>query len=236
MYYTIYRITNLVNSKLYIGAHKTDNIEDGYMGSGKILGYAKDKYGLENFNKEILHTYDNTKEMYAKEKELVNEEFIARKDTYNIKIGGFGGFDYLNSADYDNPSHSAEHARMMYKVGYDKRVAAYNKLWEDPEFVVEWGRLSSERQKEQYQNGRVPAMLGKTHTNEAKRKIGKANSINQKGERNSQYGKPRSDAVKKKIAEALKNKPMLTCPHCKKEHNNVGVMNKWHFDKCKDKL
>jgi len=101
-YYTIYQITNKINGKIYIGSHKTKNLNDNYMGSGKYLTHAINKYGVENFKKQILHIYDNPDDMYAKEAELVNADFLAEANTYNLRIGGFGGWDYINQTMSNN--------------------------------------------------------------------------------------------------------------------------------------
>jgi hypothetical protein len=97
MKYTVYQITNKINGKIYIGKHQTKDLNDGYMGSGKMLKRAQQKYGIENFVKEILHVYDTEEEMNAKEAALVTEEFCLREDTYNICVGGQGGFSYINT-------------------------------------------------------------------------------------------------------------------------------------------
>lgn len=94
-FYYVYQITNTINGNFYIGCHKTDDMNDGYMGSGQRLKYAKAKYGEQHFRKDILFEFTNPTDMYKKERELVNEEFVKRKDTYNIKLGGEGGFDHL---------------------------------------------------------------------------------------------------------------------------------------------
>lgn len=94
MYHTIYKITNLKNNKIYVGYHGTENLSDSYMGSGKAIKLAIRKTGIENFTKEILYVYPTKLEALEKESELVNDEFINRKDTYNIKLGGEGGWDH----------------------------------------------------------------------------------------------------------------------------------------------
>ncbi len=122
MFYTIYKITNQLDGKIYIGAHKTRELDDGYMGSGKYLKAAQKKYGLENFKKKILFMFDNPEEMYAKEAELVNQDFLMEENTYNLRIGGFGGWDYVNTnALY--PKNQAEIASLGGKALAVKRMA-----------------------------------------------------------------------------------------------------------------
>jgi group I intron endonuclease len=91
MKYTIYKITNTKNGKIYIGKHQTLNVNDSYFGSGLSLERAIKKYGKKSFTKEILFIFDNEFEMNEKEKELVNEEFISTNKTYNMGLGGEGG-------------------------------------------------------------------------------------------------------------------------------------------------
>jgi hypothetical protein len=96
-YYILYRIKNKVNNKFYIGVHKTNNIHDDYLGSGHKIKAAIEKYGKENFEKEIIQIFTNSIEAFNKEKELVTNALVKDNMCYNIKEGGHGGFDHIRS-------------------------------------------------------------------------------------------------------------------------------------------
>ena len=99
MYHYLYKITNLTNNKYYYGVHSTENLNDGYMGSGKIIKQSVKKHGKENFKKEILEYFDTVEQMYQREAEVVNENTIQDPNCYNITLGGHGlskrGFCYV---------------------------------------------------------------------------------------------------------------------------------------------
>ena len=52
-HFTVYQVTNLVNGKVYIGKHQTKDLNDNYMGSGKLIRAAIKKYGLQKANSVV---------------------------------------------------------------------------------------------------------------------------------------------------------------------------------------
>lgn len=87
-YNLLYMTTNLVNGRRYVGVHSTEDIDDGYFGSGKALKNAVKKYGEENFLFDVLRYCNDEAEMLEHEARIVDECFISRKDNYNIVVGG----------------------------------------------------------------------------------------------------------------------------------------------------
>lgn len=87
-YHYFYKITNNLTGKFYYGVHNTDNLNDGYMGSGHVLRLAYKKYGIENFTKEIVKYFDTMDEAFEYEHEIVNESMIKDPMCYNVQIGG----------------------------------------------------------------------------------------------------------------------------------------------------
>ena len=152
MYYTIYKTTNLINNKIYIGLHTTQNPYDTYLGSGYFLKKAIRKYGYKNFKKEILFIFTNKQDMIDKERELVDDNFCKRKDTYNMHKGGYG----LCTLDEENKKLAiikikSSLQKLDLKVRSSKRVKTMTDA--NPNIFKEIGKLSSLKQKENYKNG-----------------------------------------------------------------------------------
>jgi len=209
MYYTVYKITNLINGKIYIGVHKTEDINDDYMGSGKYLKRAQEKYGMENFKKEILEVFDNAEDMFNMESELVNEEFVEDKETYNIKLGGYGGWDHLKESYIGTEKHRLQCIEAG-KIGIPKTHAIQKWLREnDKEWVKNRAITISKAMKLYYENNKG-GFSDKKHSEESKKKIGKANSIKQKGEKNSQFGSVWIYNLEEKVSKKIKKEELPT--------------------------
>lgn len=101
MYYIIYKITNQINGKYYIGRHATKNVNDSYMGSGIGIKNAIKKYGRENFTKEIIAIADTADNLWNLEKEIVNESIVKDPMSYNNAYGGKHYLHGLKEYDYD---------------------------------------------------------------------------------------------------------------------------------------
>lgn len=95
MYHFVYRTTNNINGKYYVGVHNTEDLNDGYLGSGKLLLQAISKYGRSNFRREILQFFDNETDAFNYEAELVTENEVNNPNCYNLTLGGFGNGNML---------------------------------------------------------------------------------------------------------------------------------------------
>lgn len=203
MYYTIYKITNTINKKVYVGKHQTLNINDNYLGSGRNITAAIKKYGKENFVKEILFVYNNEDEMNSKEKELITEEFVGRTDTYNIGIGGQGG------PHFKGQSHSTDtkkkisakntgrkHSPDAIKKMSDTKTAlalTYTEEYKSKVYASRKGKPQSDEHRKKISNA-LTGTKKSPMTEEHKKKIGDS--------RRGKTGKPMTEEHKKKMIES----------------------------------
>ena len=151
MYY-IYRITNKINGKTYIGQHKYKKLNDKYMGSGVLLRKAQVKYGIENFKKDILVFNISRKEHV----DLLEKTFIAAerekvgiKNCYNIANGGEGGAGCHRSEETkkkikDATNKDAEYLDILRKIKLEENYITKTKT----------------RAKQQYIDARLQEVFG----------------------------------------------------------------------------
>jgi len=190
--YYVYKTTNLKNGKVYIGITGRDlDGGDPYLGSGKHLLSSIKKYGKKRFTREILLRHEDLELVAFVEEELVDEEFVARKDTYNIVIGG--GYP---------PVHKGE-AHPLFGVGHSeesKKKMSDNSPDMSGKNNPRYGcKLSEETKKKMVENRIAPSgkdhyMYGRTgnknhfygghHTEETKKALSEA----RRGEKNPMFG------------------------------------------------
>lgn len=221
-HFYLYRITNKVNGKIYVGVHKTRRLDDGYMGSGKVIRSAIKKHGVENFQKEILETFDDAEAMFAREKEIVTEDFLVRNDVYNLRRGGTGGFDHINrnglnvsgveKRDYREISRKTQDTKKtrVYVVSESTRqLMRAHCATKRPEVAL---RVSEKLR------GRK---LSETHIERIR--------ANHRGAGSSKGRKIKQPSV----AEGRKQikYESVTCPHCQVVGKKNAMM-RWHFNNC----
>ena len=117
--------------------------------------------------------------MNNKELELVSEEFIKEDTNYNLKLGGEGGWDYLNVPSNISQKISAGLASQeLYRNNPEldiKRRKNLKELMTGNTISKEWRKTNPDHR----------TFLGKSHTEETKEKLRKPKNI---GKDNSQYG------------------------------------------------
>lgn len=182
-YHYIYKTTCKVNGKYYIGMHSTDDLSDGYIGSGKRLWNAIKKYGKENFEVEFLEFFENRKDLINREIEMITEDLLHDPMCMNLSLGGNGGWDFVN----DNKLNGFCLPGVATKARLITNKILHERLQTDLQYRERVCKsISIGLKKTIAVNGHN--WTGKSHKEDTKNKIGKANSKKQLGSKNSQYG------------------------------------------------
>jgi hypothetical protein len=172
-YHFIYKTTNLLTEKYYIGMHSTDNLDDGYIGSGRRLKYSVNKYGKENHAREIIEFLENRSELIKREKQIITLDEIAKEECMNLNIGGDGGRTFKTEEE-----KYKFHAAGGKKVRQILALQHLERLKNDKDYYNKF--CKSLKGKKNF--------LGKKHTQETKEKISISHKGKGIGETNSQFG------------------------------------------------
>ena len=205
----IYLTTNNVNGMKYIGKHYGE-LDDSYLGSGKLLKAAILKYGKENFTKSILFVSQNDFENSKKEKEFIAlYNAVSNPLFYNIHEGGSGGNTIAGYSEEEKQALRRKLSEVsrgqnngMYGKHHSEQTKSFLSYWAEFERDNSYYRTEEFRTKmSSLTKGSNNGMYGKKHTEESKKKM----SINSKGktagEKNGMFGKSGDQALNGKRIE-----------------------------------
>ena len=176
-YHFMYKTTNIITKRFYVGMHSTNNLDDEYLGSGKFLWYSLNKYGRENHKIERFEFFETREELRNREAEIVNENLLKDPLCMNLTFGGYGNWSFLNSNS---------------DIQRKKAIKANEKMSWLRENNPAWNKKISENisngNKLAYKNGRItnpPDWTGKKHSEETKERM---RQVDRTGVKNSQSG------------------------------------------------
>lgn len=169
-FHYIYKITRTDGSgKYYIGLHSTDDLDDGYFGSGTYLWHSIKKYGKEKHSMEIIEFHESRAAVKLRERELVNEELLKDPLCMNLKRGGEGGGRFWSEA---------HKIKCIQASAQQKRDVPRTKEWCASISMSKIGNTHFQHS---------PRFTGKTCSEEHRAKIAEKNK-KMVGEKNSQFG------------------------------------------------
>jgi group I intron endonuclease len=218
-YYFIYLTENLINHHYYIGFHATNNLNDGYKGSGTLLKRKIKEYRVDNFLSKILE-FINPDEWGEKEKFWIEKmrSHVKYGNGYNLTLGGEGVVGKIVSAETkqkiskvtageNNPmynyQYTKEQIKNFKKINSGKNNPRYGKNISEEHknkiSIANKGRIKSLEEKEKIRQYH----LGKNLSEETKRKlseIGKGRKLSE--ETKQKMKKPKTEEHKQKMKEA----------------------------------
>ena len=207
VHFLIYKITNNLNGRIYVGLHQTLDENDDYMGSGKLIIEDIKKLGRENFTKEILYKCSSAEEMERMEEAIVTPEFL-NGDVYNQMPGGKYGSPDRNGLSFLGKTHDE---KTRIKIGESSKGRTFSEKVRKKLSENNFARRNPEAQR--IHAARAGAKGGKAGKGKKKSLIcGKY-----KGEKSYNFGLKREK---------------VQCPYCSRE-GAKNTMIRWHFDNCK---
>ena len=201
--YYIYMTTNNITNMKYIGKHFGE-LNDSYLGSGKILKRAIEKYGKENFSKVVLAITNSEEENCEKEKEFI-ALYNATKNPlfYNIHEGGSGGNTTRGYSEEEKQQLKDKLSQInkgegngMYGKHHSQQTKEFLSYWAEFERDNSSYRTEEFRQKMSgLTKGINNGMYGKRHSEESKKKMSENSIGKTSGEKNGMYGKKGNNAI-----------------------------------------
>ena len=233
MYGYIYKITNKINQKIYIGKHKSTFFDQSYWGSGKLINRAYKKYGKENFTREFLEECQDLETLNKQEKYYINLYESKYPNGYNISNGGDGGdiFHSLSTSHQEKVRESISNYmkdrclvnhqtknKVVYNNGDryiylspndpipDGFVKGKGNLWKN----IPWNKGLTKETDSRVFNGAKKMAESKKGSKPWNKGLTKENSLSLQKTSNTLLGHKVSSSTRKKISDKSKNRVMIT--------------------------
>ena len=260
--YFVYKTTNVINGKIYVGQHVCDDLNDGYLGSGNLLLKSVKKYGKENFVREIIELIEDLDYDKLDEREVfwIKKFESLHPKGYNLVEKAKGGFiseEFYKSLSekYKGVKLSEEHKKKLSEAQKGVKSHNFGKVYTDEEKLkISKSHLGikvtdvakdkiSKTLKRKFESGEIiHPLLGKAVSEETKNKIreSRLGHVNSKESIEKwklsylgfEHSKETIDRLK--IVHKQLNTKILICPHCLKSGKYAGML-RWHFDNCNQK-
>ena len=249
--YYVYKTTNTINDKIYIGVHGSEDIEnDDYIGSGTAFKEAVEYHGVDNFSREILFEFDTMEEALKEEKSIVTKEFIEYETNYNLAVGGIG-YPCVSSKIRQKMSESAKKRFQdpeQYNILVENRKKnavdpvvlkkisdANKKAWKNPEYRKKMTEISREFNRNPEERKR---------RSERAKKLWQDPEYREKMLQREGPRKKKTPEQKRKISESVKklwqdpeyrkkicasmnyydtSSKTIPCQHCEKHHPRSNI-------------
>jgi hypothetical protein len=229
----VYKITNLLNNCFYIGKHKPKNQNEDfydYMGSGTIISYAIEKYGIQNFKKEIISYFNTCDEAYAYEELIVNEDMIKNPNCYNVCLGGLKppsclGKKWINKNNKQKVVKFDE-LENYFIEGWDLGLSLQTRKKISQKHI---GKKHSLKSKQKMSKSRI----GKKLSVQTRKKISQSNigKHNHQNKNNPMFGRKHSLKSKQQMSESKKGKSNpITAIRNKTNQNPNNIKVKCPYD------
>lgn len=256
-YRFVYLTQNKINLKYYVGQHSTNDLQDGYLGSGTNIRRAIKKYGRENFKMGILEYCNSVDELNEKEEKWVKHFKKKSKSNgggrcYNIADGG----KYFLTKEIMEKSANTRRERL--KSG---EIVIWNKgkkgCYSKEQLKNLSNKAKSRKLSEETKAKIGDGVRGKVLTEETKQKISKSRkllNIQLTEEQKESVAKKQREYNSKNMSNCIycgklctplclkahhnencKSNPNIVkikCPHCVFEGTKMSSMKRYHFDNC----
>ena len=227
----IYKITNDINGKIYVGQHKSNTLDETYWGSGILIKQAINKEGINNFSREILEWCNSLQHLNKREIYWISKLDARNPEIgYNICEGGKGVSGLCGELNPNFGRKASQETRIKLSLSHMGLQSGPNN--------GRYGKHCSEHQKQLLRE----ANLGKPQSIETRLK--RSNSL--KGHittdetrlkiKQALTGRTVSDTTKQHIREAMKKvRYNLVCRICGNTFESK-VPSRKYCDSCKKSL